>query len=64
MYHYTSEYRGAAHNVKYSVPKETLIVIKNGSNDDYHFIQKELAEEPEGQITRLGENSEKPSLFQ
>ena len=64
MYHYTSEYRGAAHNVKYSVPKETHIVIKNGSNDDYHFIQKELAEEPEGQITRLGENSEKPSLFQ
>ena len=51
MYHYTREYSGAAHSVKYSVPKETHTAIKNGSNNDNHFIQKEVADEPEGQIT-------------
>ena len=64
MYHYTREYSGAAHSVKYSVPKETHTAIKNGSNNDNHFIQKEVADEPEGQITCWGENSKKPFLFQ
>ena len=47
-FHYKGEYRGAAHtmcNLKYSVPKKTPIVFHNGSNHDYHFIMKELAEE-------------------
>ena len=45
--HYTGEYRGAAHsicNLKYSVPKEVPLVFDNGSNYDYRFIIKELAE--------------------
>ena len=46
--HYTGEYRGAAHskcNLQYSVPKTNPIAFHNGSNYDYHFIIKELAEE-------------------
>ena len=46
--HYTREYRGAAHsicNLIYSVPKKIPIAFPNGSNCDYHFITKELAEE-------------------
>ena len=42
--HYTGEYRGAAHsicNLKYSVSS----VFHNGSNSNYHFITKTLAEE-------------------
>ena len=35
-------------NLKYSVPKEISIVLHNGSNYDYLFIMKELAEEFEG----------------
>ena len=45
--HYTKEYRDAAHsicNLKYSVPKRIPIVFNNGSDYDYHFIIKELAE--------------------
>ena len=45
--HHTGEYRGAAHsicNLKYSVTKTIPIVFHNGSNYDYHFIIKELAE--------------------
>ena len=46
-YHYTGEYRGAAHskcNLKYGVPTKIPIAIHNGSNYDYHFIIKKLAE--------------------
>ena len=32
-------------NLKYSVPKEKPIIFHNGSNNNYHFIIKELAEE-------------------
>ena len=49
--HYTGEYRGADHSIwdlKYNVPKEILVVFQKGSNYDYHFIVKELAEEFEG----------------
>ena len=45
--HYTGKYRGAAHNkcnLKYSFPKEIPMVFHNGSNYDYHFTIKELAE--------------------
>ena len=60
--HYAGEYRRAAHsiwNLKYSVPKETLIVFHNGSNYDYHFIIKVLAEKFEKKFTYLRENTEK-----
>ena len=60
--HYTDEYKGAAHNnynLKYSVPKEISIVFHNGSNYNYHFIIKELAEKLEGQFANLREIIEK-----
>ena len=64
--HYTGEYRGAAHslcNLKYSVPKKIPIAFHNGSNYDYHFIIKELAEEFKKQLNCLGENTEKYITF-
>ena len=39
---------GAMHsicNLKYSLPKKNPIVFHNGSNYDYHFLIKDLAEE-------------------
>ena len=60
--HYTGEYRGAAHsicNLKYSAPKIIPIVFHNGSNYDYYFIMKELAEGFKKQFTCLGEITEK-----
>ena len=48
---YTGKYRGAAHsicNLKYYLPQESPVVFHNGSNYDYHFIIKELANEFEG----------------
>ena len=65
-YHYTGEYRGAAHSIcclKYSVPKKIPVIFHNGSNYDYHFIIKELAEELKKQFTCLGENTEKYITF-
>ena len=47
-FHYTGEYRGAAPSIgylKYIVPKTIPIAFNNGSNYDYHFIIKGLAEE-------------------
>ena len=58
--HYTEEYRDSAHsicNLKYSVPERIPIVFHNGSNYDYHFIMKELAEEFKKPFTCLGENA-------
>ena len=55
--HYTGEYRGAAHiicNSKYSVPRKILIDFHNGSNYNYHFIIRELAEEFKKQFTCSG----------
>ena len=46
--HYTGKYRGAEHricNLKYSIPKEIPTIFHNGSNYDYHFMKKELAQE-------------------
>ena len=60
--HYTEKYRVAAHSIcnsKYSVPK----IFHNGSNYDYHYIIKELAEEFKKQFTFLGENTEKYIIF-
>ena len=39
--HYTGEFRGAAHNIcnlRYKIPKEILIVFRNGLSYDYDFI--------------------------
>ena len=38
-------------------------VFHNGSNYEYHFILKELANEFEGQFEFLGENKEKYKTF-
>ena len=64
--HYTGEDRDASHNIfnlKHSVPKKISIVFHNGSNYDYHFIIKELAEEFLKKFTCLGENTEKYITF-
>ena len=64
--HYAGEYRGAGHsicNFKYSVPKKIPIVFQIGSNYDYHFIIKELAEEFKKQFTFLDENTEEYITF-
>ena len=52
---------GATHsifNLKYSVPEKIPIAFHNGSNCDYPFIIKKLAEEYNKQFTYLGENTE------
>ena len=59
---YTGVYRGSAYsicNLKDSVPKKFPIAFHNGSNYDYHFIIKELAEQFKKQFTCLGESNEK-----
>ena len=47
----------------YSINKDVRNLFHNGSNYYYYFIIKELAEEFEGQITCLGENTEKYITF-
>ena len=49
--------------MKYSVPKKVYIGFHDGSNYDYHFIIKELAEELEKQFACLGENIKKYITF-
>ena len=61
-----SLYRKIAHsicNLRYKAQREIPVVIYNGSNYDYHFIIKELAEEFKGQFECLGENTEKYITF-
>ena len=50
-------------NLKCSVPKETHVVVRNGSNYDYDFIIKEVAEEFKGKFNWLVENTEKHITF-
>ena len=45
------------------MPNEIPVVFHNGSNYDYHFIIKELANEFEGQFECLGRNNEKYKTF-
>ena len=64
--HYTGKFRGAAHsicNLRYKVPQEIPVVLHNGSTYDYHFIIKQLSEEFKGQLSCLGENTEKHITF-
>ena len=41
--------------MKIEFPDEIPVVLHNGSNYDYHFIIKELAEEFKGHFECLGE---------
>ena len=50
-------------NLKYGVLKKIPIVFHNGSNYDYHFIIKVLAEEFKKQFTCLGKNTQKYITF-
>ena len=64
--HYTGKFRRAAHgicNLKFNVPNEIPVAFHNGSNYDYHFIIKELANEFEGKFECLGKNTEKYKTF-
>ena len=63
---YMGKYRGEVHsicNIKFNVFNEIPVVFHNGSNYDYHFIIKELANKFEGQFECLGENTEKYKTF-
>ena len=63
---FTGKYRGAAHNIcnlRYKTPKVIPVIFHNGSNYDYHFIIKELAEEFKGQFEYLGENTKVRNFF-
>ena len=64
--HYTGEYRGVPHSIcslKYSATKKVPGDSHNGSNYDYQFIIKQLAEEFKKQLTFLGENTKKYITF-
>ena len=63
--HYEGKYT-AAHsicNFKYSVPKKIPIVFHNGSNYDYHFIIKKVAEKFKKTIYLFRKNTEKYITF-
>ena len=47
------ENKEALRSLKHSVAKKISMVFHNGSNYDYHFIIKELAEEFKKQFTCL-----------
>ena len=62
----TGKYRGVAHNIcnlMYNTPREISVIFHNGSNYDYRFIIKGLAEEFEEDFEFLGENKEKYITF-
>ena len=65
--HYTGKIRGVADsicNLSYKVPKETPLVIQNGSTYDYRYIIKQLAEKFKYQFKCLGEKQKNILLFQ
>ena len=45
------------------MPNEIPVAFHNGSNYDYHFTIKELANKFEGQFQCIGENKEKYKTF-
>ena len=64
--YFTGKYRGAAHNkcnMNYKITKTIPIVFHNLSSYDGHFIIKELANEFDGELECLGENTEKYISF-
>ena len=59
-YHFTGQYRGAAHSVihlKYSRLKRISVIVHNIPNYGDHLFKKELAKESEGESDFLGENT-------
>ena len=64
--HYTDKCRRAAHgicNLKFNVPSGIPVVFRKSSSYDYHFLTKELANEFDGKLECLGENTEKYKVF-
>ena len=49
--------------MQYKIPKEIPVLFHNCSTYDYHFVIKELAQEFEGELECLGENTEKCITF-
>ena len=45
------------------MPRKFPMVSQNGSNYDYHFVIKELAEDVKKKFTSLRENTEKYIIF-
>ena len=61
--YFTGKYGGAAHNLKYKIPKNIPVIFHNGSTYEYHFIIRELASKFDGNFECLGENTEKYITF-
>ena len=64
--HYRGRYRGAAHsicNLEFKWPNEISVLTHNGSNYDYHFIIKELANTFERKFECLGKSTEEYKTF-
>ena len=64
--HFTGKYRGTVHsicNVRCNIPKEIPAVFHNGSNYDYQFIMKELANEFKKPFECLGKYTEEYKTF-
>ena len=49
---------------KFNVSNEIPVIFHNGTNYDYHFVIKELANKFQGQFQCLGENTERFFSFQ
>ena len=65
--HFIDKDRGAAHricNLRYNVPNEIPVVFHNGSNYDYHFIIKKLANELRNNLNVLAKTQKSTKLFQ
>ena len=64
--HITGKYGGAAHdicNLRFNVPNEVPVAFHNGSNHDYYFIKKELANKFKDKFECLGESTKKYKTF-
>ena len=62
--HILGKCRDAAHSICHlKLSNEIPLVFNNGSNYEYCFIIKELANESEGQFECLGKNTEKYKTF-
>ena len=53
----------STYNLRYNIPNKISVVFHNGSNYDYHFIIKKLANFFEGAFNCLGEITEKYKRF-
>ena len=63
---YTVKYIGTEHsicNLKFNVPNEIPVVFYRGSNYDYHFVIKDLANASEGQFECIREKKKNAKLF-